>query len=1016
MKKKILIFVIIAVVAVLTAGVCLIVGLSGNSGEESAPPQEENSEMDLTGEKSIVSPLNDNIGVYSTIDVNKCYGICNGYKFACKAEITTPSGQVKAVDSTYTATEEGEYTVKLTSLIGGEKVEKTVSVLASGYSAQALFTMSNASFLQDCKPVAENLTTDIRTGVQFLLEANNSTVSFKPVINLNDLADGSLSSIIEFTTNANSEYLPDLRGLRVVLTDVYDSTNKVAVSFTMSESIFYLERPAAIEEGTASVPALKAEWNGYAIGDSSNYTAEPGKTYPFGCSFYPQLHLTASHTLVFDPMTVYFNNAENTVTTAKGQLVYDLDNPADSFADFKGFTTGEVYVSIESTGTSGDIVITKIGNYEFDKIGLDSYKTANDNLLLSGYDFDNALDGIVGYAYPLPKALMGDAVQTKIYKINGDSEDEIAFDGSFVPSQAGEYAIVCSSTNSYGYSAQVKGYFTVLQSPVAITSPSATLTAKLLDVWKVPDLSFGGGIGDISLEYKFKKGDSEILVNPGDAFEIDEKGEEIRLSVIATDAMGYSQTFDFPVEVDCNFMHFELVDTYDTVSVCAGSYVTVPNYVAIDYSKEDVSINNVDITIRQGKTKVLQAGQQIEVKADSVISYYAGSTLVKTFTIRCLEEFIEGKPVANQFKSSQGVNQIFTSKIGTAFRMSGETAKIEMPYVISSTNLFMQFSVFADMTASGEITATLTDVMGKELVYTLKHLGLSPTLWINGKQTYAKVTASKNVYSETDVGEFFGREYYTYSFVVEGAKACLYNGESLKIGDIDMWNNGLIYQGFEKGKVKLCFDVKGVNGAHFVLNRVSNQGFTSIHLGKGERIAPMIAFDSAFGAGSAQKDSIVKVPKAYAYDVFDSKAYVNMSIVAPNGEFLAKDLSANAFEFTANEYGIYRVTYEVKDSKGNKSNTNYLIVVTDDVAPTVKVNGEYEEEYRGSVKVLSATATDNVDGELTVKVWIEKSDMTTREVGMEQTVTLEKGEYVITYYAMDKNGNFAVKRFKIKVK
>lgn len=999
----------------LIGSVCLGVGLTACKSKKGPDVgKEESSVIDLTGEKEIVCGFEETVGVYSTIDVNKCYGICNGLKFACKATVTEPDGNTVEADSKYTFTKSGKYTIKLTSVIGEETVEKTVTVTTDGYSAQGLFTCSNATYLQDKKAVAENLNTEYRSGVQFQLEASNSKVQFNPVIDLNDLKGESLSSLVEFTTNVNSTNLPDLRGVRVVLTDVYDSSNSIAVSFSMSSTILWLDRNAGIEEFTAAAPSLKAEWNGYAIGDSSLYPPEPGITYAFSSSFMPQYHLPSSKPSAFDPMTVYFDNTENAVYTAKNIFVYDLDEPTDKYSDFKGFTTGEVYVSIESTGTNGDLVITKIGNYTFDDVQESAYANANSTMLFNGYDFDNMLNGVVGYSYPLPEILYADEVSAKLYKVNGETETEIAFNGEFKPSEAGRYAIKYTSKNEYGYDTSIKGYFEVLSSPVEIDAPSVELSAKLLDVWKVPELSFGGGIGELSLQYSLKKGDKTYTVKPSDAFAIDKKGEAVALVVKATDSVGYSRTVEFPVTVDCDVMRFALVDSFDSITVCAGSTVKVPDYVAIDYSQEDVSGNNVDITIRRGKTQTLSVGDEIEVQSDSNIYYYAGETLLKTFSIRCLENFVEGVDVSTQFTSSEGIEKIATLTLGTAFTLSGEAATVKMPYALASSGLEVEFSLFDDM-LSGSVLVRLLSASGEELRYELKNLGAKPTLWVNGEKTFWNVSAKKGVYKEPDLPEYYNREYYTYSFIVDGAKSAFYNGDSLKIGSIDKWNSGLAYDGFEKGAAQVLFEVNGKANGVFILGEVSNQGFTSVHLRKGEKVAPMIAFEGSFGSTSVAKGSTVTVPMAYAYDVFDAASTVFMSVSTPSGNYLKKKITAQEYSFKADEYGIYYVSYDVKDSKGNRNTLNYLIVVSDDVPPVLTVSGSYAETYKEKVTILSATATDNVNGELSVTVWIEKKDMTTREVQMGETVALEAGKYKIVYYAMDKKGNFAVERFEITV-
>ncbi|MBQ7912215.1 MAG: hypothetical protein IJ308_00510 [Clostridia bacterium] len=1017
MKKKKIIFALLALCSTVLFGVG--VAACDNGEKQNNSQNQQSSEIDLTGEKKIVSNIEETVKVYSDIDVSKCYGVCNGYKFACKAEITTPSGKIVTTDSQYTVEEEGEHKIKLTSTIGGEKVEEEFTTRAEGCSAQGLFTCSNSEFLQDNKEIAENVIADLRTGAQFQLDTTNSSLAFKPVVDLKDLKGESLSSLIEFSTNVNSTNLPDLRGLRIVLTDVYDSTNRVGVTFTMSSTILWLDKEHGIEEGTASAPSMKAEWDGYAVGDSSTYTPEPGKTYAFSSSFMPQYHLPSEKGLTYLPIRLYYDIDDNAIYTERKEgllLIYDLDNPMDSYGDFKGFTTGEVYVSIECTGTSGDIVFTKIGDYTFGDVTADTYKKANTSMLLNGYDFENMLTGVVGYAYPLPQALYADAVTTKLYKLDGEKETEIAFDGTFTPNEAGRYAITCTSLNEYGYETSVKGYFDVLSEAVEITPPTVDLQAKLLDVWKVPTLQFEGGIGELSLRYTLQKGETSYDVLPGDAFALDKKGEEVKLAVTATDAIGYSRTFTFPLTIDSNVMRFELLNEFDSVSVNAGTVLTVPDYVAIDYSKEDVSQNNVEITIRRGKTQILSVGDEIEVRSDSNVYYYAGETLLKTFSIRCLQSFVEGGKVEEQFTSSSGVSQVNTSIVGTVFTLSNNDATILMPYTLSSSSLHIQFSLFDDMLGSS-VLIRLRSLSGQELLYELTGLGAEPTLYVNGEKTYCKVSVAKSVYKGTDMPEYLNREYYTYSFIVDGAKATLYNGDALRIATIDKWNDGLLFDGFDRGAVQLSFEVQNAktNGV-FVLGKVSNQGLTSVHLGKGEKMAPMIAFDGAFGSMSVEKDSEVVIPTAYVYDVFDPKSSATLSIMSPSGEDLLKKAPAEEYVFTASEYGIYYVSYDVRDSKGNTDTLNYLVVITDDVAPTLTVNGTYKTEYKGKVSIYSATATDNVDGELKVTIWVEKSDMTTREVQAGEKVSLEKGSYKIVYYAMDANGNFAVQRFEIQVK
>lgn len=1018
MKKAKNVLLLLALLSCASMGTGLTACSFGET-DSSSSVSVESSALDFSGEKDIVCSFPETASVYSVVDIGACYGTCNGMRFACSAEITTPSGKKTTETSKYTLDEEGFYTIALTSKIGTESAQKTVTLTTEGYSAQGLFTCSNAKFLQDGKKLPKNVQTDIASGTQFKLESSNSSVSFRPVVDLNALDGGSL---IEFTANLDATDLPELQGLRIVLTDVYDSSNTVGISFTMNNTIMVVSKQAALENGTSASPSLKAEWNGYAIGDSSTYTAEWGKTYLFDGSMMPTFWEGTAYEAAFVPLNVYFDNAENKVYTKTRSggdlLVYDLDDPTDSYTDFKGFTTGEVYVRIETTGTSGDVVVTKLGNYRFDTITQSSYQSASDALLFGGYDFENMVTGAVGYSYPLAQSLFSEKVTTELYKLDEETTEMLSFNGTFVPSEAGIYQVVYKAKNQYGYEESTTGVFEILSKPTEIEAEALSLDAKLFDVFTIPEVPCGGGSGVLQAKYVLQKGAQNIETQPGDAFTLDTKGENTVLHVTVTDEIGYSKTFDYPVSIDNDVLRFELVGSFDDVTVPKGTSITVPDYIAIDYSQDDTSKNNVEVSIKRGKRQILEVGDTLQIDSDTIIKYYIGeeSEPIKELTIRCQEAFTTDSDVSKQFSVVKGIRNVTTATIGSAFTLAESNAEIKMPYGLSVTDLNLSFSVFEDMLNSA-VTVRVTAMNGRELTYTLTNLGSLPTLSINGKSTYAKVSVKKYTYKDSDLSSYFNREYYTYSFIVDGSKSIVCNGEGLQIATIDTWNNGLPFDGFEKGVAQVRFEIeKATEGGAFVLGKVSNQGMTSIHLNQGEKIAPMIAFTDAFRAGLVQKDSKVNVPMAYAYDVFDATSEVKMSLITPSGNYLLKNIAVTEYSFTASEYGRYTLKYELRDSKGNMDTITYRLIVSDDVAPVISVDGTYQEEYKGKVQILSATATDNVDGALEVSVWIEDASKTARFVTAGETVSLSKGVYRIVYYTMDENGNFATLRYTITVK
>ena len=81
-------------------------------------------------------------------------------------------------------------------------------------------------------------------------------------------------------------------------------------------------------------------------------------------------------------------------------------------------------------------------------IGTIGYLPKNINF---GYDFENMLDGIVGYAYPLPVFANQNGITAKLEVLEGseyvDITDQLA--NGFTPTKAGQYKIAYKANNLY---------------------------------------------------------------------------------------------------------------------------------------------------------------------------------------------------------------------------------------------------------------------------------------------------------------------------------------------------------------------------------------------------------------------------------------------------------------------------------------------------------------------------------------------------------------------------------------
>ena len=98
--------------------------------------------------------------------------------------------------------------------------------------------------------------------------------------------------------------------------------------------------------------------------------------------------------------------------------------------------------------------------------------------------------------------------------------------------------------------------------------------------------------------------------------------------------------------------------------------------------------------------------------------------------------------------------------------------------------------------------------------------------------------------------------------------------------------------------------------------------------------------------------------------------------------------------------GEYTVTYNVKDAAGNAAEqVTRTVIVQDTTAPVITLNG-YDRIYIGVGSIYEdqgATATDNVDGDLTESIVVDYSNVDTST----------PGEYTVTYNVSDAAGNAA---------
>ena len=120
-----------------------------------------------------------------------------------------------------------------------------------------------------------------------------------------------------------------------------------------------------------------------------------------------------------------------------------------------------------------------------------------------------------------------------------------------------------------------------------------------------------------------------------------------------------------------------------------------------------------------------------------------------------------------------------------------------------------------------------------------------------------------------------------------------------------------------------------------------------------------------------------------------------------NGDITAS-IDIDSSEVNVSAEGSYTVSYTVSDTAGNTSTANRIVTITPDVTnPVITLTGGSQIIELGSAySELGATASDNINGDITASIDIDSSGVNVSA----------KGNYTVSYTVSDAAGNTAIAR------
>jgi hypothetical protein len=912
---------------------------------------------------------------------------------------------------TYELSQTGIYKIVYSANVGGFilKAEKSVEVLKKNWSVgtessrveYGTTTMQHATWKgQDC------LTVTIAEG---------DTFAYNVPIDLSRKTVNDVVTILPLQTADTA----NVQDVIVRLTDCYDSTNYVEFL------LWYKEGNSTYARANAS----NQESNGLYKTETMKPVTGAKEVFVDGeryISYYSQWGVSLGNGAYANSdngFTWTYNNDTQEVrvkhsrSEAEGAFVTCLNN-TDIFGDnlFKGFTTGEVYLSLYANNYKNgnpSIEVAAVGNAK--GAALESMDYTDKKAPLLDVDYTPTVGNSVFVAQgeeveifdATVMDISGAKLTTSVYYNYESSKRSSVFvkDGKFTATKPGTYTIVYTAVDSYGNTATEK---------VAINSVTkengkaidfaveelTSITAGQMVTLPAPTVS--GLNGDVTVDTYVTMPNGKTELIEGDSF-----------------TALYTGNYTF------EYNYYDTVSSYTYAYTVTGeasesvrflSPLSMPRYFIKDasYSLEDIKgytfTASEPTTVDTTFFVKFDGGNYVETDVNNFVVEANTSVQVKYVSGGEVLESDVIPVVDTGFNATMAISQYFQGDF---------TAVEDYSYVRYTANTqkgdcAMQF---VNALTVPEFRLDFTIPLGAAY----KTLRLTLTDYYNREnKTVIDFTSQNGIL----VGIVDGVTYKgTGAFANNEIKSIFYNDSTKRL----MLPNGASVPYQNSFTTSLCLldaELVGINGEAYVdIRMVGNQPFGRTYF---DVIEPIISAKNCSGQRMLN-DKVVLQPAVYVdvlspslagalcLKVIDSEGKV---VTADDGTVLdGKADAAKEYTFTVTKYGNYRVTYTVDDQSLNPAFLPLLIVVADEIAPEVVITEQhitvpYLTEYTFNNFTVSDNVTPTEELKVTIAVYNDRFSVVS--VG-EKFEAKYAGNYVVYVYCSDAAGNSSYATFTLTV-
>ena len=947
-----------------------------------------------------------------------------------------PSGTARKTNEV-TLTEAGVYTVEYRAVSGGNIYTETADFLA----IRGLYSFSGTKSIAEYG-VDNSQYNSGRTSLNVKL-AQGEKMTFEQVFNINEFS----GEFLKFYVTPEKKGTLDAQGIWIYVTDVADPNNFIKIKF---QSVQYNGQPYVYIASyvlAAHNEEVISAYNGDAAirrndrfgvgcylslyGNGGDYAGvRSGTGWLWGidaAEAYARFVYDASEKQLF------VGDSRN-----QPSLVVDFDDVKFFDNIWAGFSTGDVRVSVEAYGYTGqffNINFMSVGDINLARESVRDEEAPEISINYGDYAANNLPDCVVGKSYGVFNATAYDKydgmLEPTVNVIFAEgSETALSIpvkDGRFKTDYEGKYTIVYTATDKSG-NASVKKVTIVANnssSAMSVDLSDGDASCKVGEKIVLKTAIVSGEVGNknitISIDKKniFDKNTNTMIPLETGTFTV---------TYVVSDFVGNKITVGYTIDVEANDKPVVMQKVSLPKYAIAGLKMQFPSVIAHDFSTDvdiqaDVYVNGTKCTDGEYTPERTLIGQNVSVEYrvnESKVYPTAGEITLKILDLRDAEDYVNylGYFVANGINTEMDdTGVIFTAESDGNVEYAkdllfGSSFSTTFAFNPNKAN-FRMFSITFTDANDTDSSVVLGLVKNEEKGVT--------EVYVNGEKT-SYVISKGGFYSLSQL-----------QFVYQDEKLVnLDNGIRIDISD------------FKAEKIYISYSFAGVTGTSDIkLVEVNGQPFRNDPNMIYDTAAPQFALCGEYDSIANLNDEIT-VWRAVVCDILDTEANVVVSVTDPSGRAVISKVNADTdYKVALTQYGKYKITYFISDgsyeegnpwTKTNGASYDFFIVCHNTVKPEISLESELSAQFSvGDTVVIpntpdgyslkhktvlpKAVAIDDIEGEVEVSYFILEpvgNLVCLNDKNCEYTFKLA-GNYALRLFAMDGSGNIAIKDVYFRV-